>query len=68
MNDDDLRRAQLDLESAYSMFDNAVDPRLVDAAILRIRSAQMQLDFLTHPAPPADEPFALPWLEEGLGG
>lgn len=58
----DLERAQLELESAYRLFNWATDPRIVDEAIQRIRIAEMQIDRLTHGGrPPDDRP--LPWIE-----
>ncbi len=64
-DDNELARAQDELQNAYRLFNAADDPRLIDEAILRIRSAEMRLDYLTHPAAPApDEQAALPWLNQ----
>jgi hypothetical protein len=62
--DDELERAQSELANAYRLFNATDDPRLIDEAILRIRSAEMRLDYLTHPTPSAVEEFrTLPWLD-----
>ncbi len=64
-DENDLARAQDELANAYRLFNAADDPRLIDEAILRIRSAEMRLDYLTHPAAAApDDLRALPWLEQ----
>ena len=64
-DDDALREAQGELENAYRLFNAASDPRLIDEAILRIRSAEMRLDYLTHPLMPAPQALApLPWLQD----
>ncbi len=63
-DDNELERAQDELANAYRLFNATDDPRLIDEAILRIRSAEMRLDYLTHPSPPpAQDLRTLPWLD-----
>ena len=63
MTDDELERAQSELENAYRLFNFTDDPRLIDEAILRMRSAEMRLDYLTHAsAPQPNDLRPLPWL------
>ncbi len=63
-DDSELERAQDELANAYRLFNATADPRLIDEAILRIRSAEMRLDYLTHPtAAPMQGQRSLPWLD-----
>ena len=63
-DDSELERAQDELANAYRLFNATDDPRLIDEAILRIRSAEMRLDYLTHPAAASmQEQRSLPWLD-----
>jgi hypothetical protein len=61
---DELQAAEDELSNAYRLFDWSTDPRLIDEAIHRIRTAEMRLDFLTHPAAATapDSVSPLPWL------
>ncbi len=62
MEGDELERAQHELEDAYRLFNFTSDPRLIDEAILRMRSAEMRLDYLTHAAMEPAQAKPLPWL------
>ncbi len=63
---EELQAAEADLANAYRLFNWSTDPRLIDEAIHRIRTAEMRLDYLTHPgtAVPLDGASPLPWLSE----
>lgn len=64
-DNDELELAQRELANAYRLFNATDDPRLIDEAILRIRSAEMRLDYLTHPTDPAPDGFTpLPWFSQ----
>jgi len=64
-DESELEQAQGELANAYRLFNATDDPRLIDEAILRIRSAEMRLDYLTHPTTPApDQQRLLPWLDD----
>lgn len=42
----ELHATRLELETAYSIFENAVDPDLVSSSIYRINSVQEKYQFL----------------------
>ncbi len=42
----ELQATRLELETAYSVFENAVDPDLVSSSIYRINSVQERYQFL----------------------
>lgn len=42
----ELQETRLELETAYSIFENAVDPDLVSSSIYRINSVQERYQFL----------------------
>ncbi len=42
----ELQATRLELETAYSIFENAVDPDLVSSSIYRINSIQERYQFL----------------------
>lgn len=42
----ELHATRLELETAYSVFENAVDPDLVSSSIYRINSVQERYQFL----------------------
>ncbi len=42
----ELRATRLELETAYSVFENAVDPDLVSSSIYRINAVQERYQFL----------------------
>ncbi len=42
----ELQATRLELETAYSIFENAVDPDLVSSSIYRINSVQERYQFL----------------------
>lgn len=42
----ELRATHLELETAYSIFENAVDPDLISSSIYRINSVQERYQFL----------------------
>lgn len=42
----ELHATRLELETAYSVFENAVDPDLVSSSIYRINSVQEKYQFL----------------------
>ncbi len=42
----ELQATRLELEAAYSVFENAVDPDLVSSSIYRINSVQERYQFL----------------------
>ena len=65
-DDREWQEAQGELDDAYRLFNATDDPRLIDEAILRMRTAEMRLDYLTHPASPPPRRYApLPWLGPG---
>lgn len=50
----ELRETRLELETAYSIFENAVDPDLVSSSIYRINSVQERYQFLLKQIKKAD--------------
>lgn len=42
----ELQKTRIELESAYSIFENAVDPDLVSSSIYRINSIQERYQYL----------------------
>ena len=63
---DELERAQREVEDAYRVFNFTSDPRLIDEAILRMRSAEMRLDYLTHAEMSPVQSRPLPWLADDI--
>ena len=47
---DDLERTRLDLEMAYSGFDNVTDPDLIDCYIYELKAAQKRYKYLLEQA------------------
>ena len=47
----DLQSTRLELETAYSVFENAVDPDLVSSSIYRINSVQNSFNRKSTPHP-----------------
>ncbi|MCD8366256.1 MAG: YaaL family protein [Clostridiales bacterium] len=43
-----IQQVKLDLESAYSNLNHALDPDLIDCYIYQLKSAQMRYHFLLH--------------------
>lgn len=50
----DLQQAKSDLDCAYSNFENAVDPDLIDCYIYQLKSAQLRYKFLLERAKKAE--------------
>ena len=53
---DDLRQTKLALETAYSNFDNAKDPDLIDCYIYEVNAVQQKYKFLLRQLKALNEP------------
>lgn len=51
---DAIKQAKIDLDCAYTNFDHAVEPDLIDCYIYQLKSAQMRYRFLLNCAKQAD--------------
>ncbi len=51
---DAIERAKIDLDCAYTNFEHAVEPDLIDCYIYQLQSAQMRYKFLLNCAKKAD--------------
>lgn len=51
---DAIRLAKLDLDCAYTNFEHALEPDLIDCYIYQLQSAQMRYKFLLNCAKKAD--------------
>ena len=56
----ELQATRVELETAYSVFENAVDPDLVSSSIYRINSVQEKYQFLLKQIKQADSGLQAP--------
>lgn len=56
---DEIRKTKLALESAYSNFENVVDPDLIDCCIYEVNAVQLRYKFLLKQAKEQDTDVSL---------
>lgn len=56
---DEIRKTKLALESAYSNFENVVDPDLIDCCIYEVNAVQLRYKFLLKQAKEHDTDVSL---------